>query len=117
MTELLKSYLHPNQTAYLPGKQIHDNLRLLDIINKSAEDPIMIALDAKKAFDSVTHEYIKRVLEEYGLANFTQIFDLLYADQKVDIAVNNDIIPGYNIVANAKFSSLKLLIYELVYLP
>jgi hypothetical protein len=48
MTEILKLYLHPNQTAYLPGKQIHDNLRLLDIINKTAEDPVILALDAKK---------------------------------------------------------------------
>jgi len=102
MTDLLQIYLHPNQTAYLPGKQIHDNLRLLDITNKSADDPIMIALDAKKAFDSVTHGYIKRVLGEYGLANFIQIFDLLYTDQKVDIAINGDIIAGYNIKNGVK---------------
>jgi hypothetical protein len=102
LTEVLKTYLHPNQTAYLPGKQIHDNLRLLDIINKTADDPIIIALDAKKAFDSVTHEYIRRVLEEYGLANFTPIFDLLYSEQKVHIAINNDIISGYNIKNGVK---------------
>jgi hypothetical protein len=102
ITEILSSFLHPNQTAYLPGKQIQDNLRLLDIINKTADDPIIVALDAKKAFDSVTHEYIRRVLEEYGLANFIPIFDLLYSDQKVSIAINGDVIQGYEIKNGVK---------------
>jgi len=102
MTSILQSHLHPNQTAYLPGKQIHDNLRLLDIINKQAEDSIMIALDAKKAFDSITHEYIRKILEKYGLGSFIPIFNLLYSEQKVDIAINGDVIPGYNIKNGVK---------------
>jgi hypothetical protein len=102
LTDLLSTHLHPNQTAYLPGKQIQDNLRLLNIVNETADNPIVVALDAKKAFDSVTHEYIRVTLTEYGLSNFIPIFDLLYTDQKVDIAVNNDIIPGYTIKSGVK---------------
>jgi hypothetical protein len=94
--------LHPNQTAYLPGKQIQDNLRVIDIINKKANNPIIAALDAKKAFDSVTHDYIRRVLKEYGLEGFIPIFDLLYKDQRVDIAINNDVISGYEIKNGVK---------------
>ncbi len=102
LTDILNSYLHPNQTAYLPGRQIHDNLRLLDIVNKTSDNPVLLALDAKKAFDSVTHDYIRIVLKEYGLNQFIPIFDLLYTDQKVDIAVNSDIIPGYAIKNGVK---------------
>jgi hypothetical protein len=56
----------------------------------------------KKAFDSVTHDYIRIVLKEYSLSDFIPIFDLLYTDQKVDIAVNNDVIPGYEIKNGVK---------------
>ena len=102
LTDILNPYLHPNQTAYLPGKQIHDNLRLLDIVNKTADNPVILALDAKKAFDSVTHSYIRIVLREYGLSNFIPVFDLLYTNQRVDISVNNDVVPGYEIKNGVK---------------
>jgi len=102
LTNILKNYLHPNQTAYLPGKQIQDNLRLINIINKTAESPIIAALDAKKAFDSVTHDYIRKTLKEYGLDSFIPIFNILYRDQKVDIALNGDIINGYQIKNGVK---------------
>jgi len=102
LTRALIGHLHPNQTAYLPGKQIQDNLRLIDIINKKADNPIIAALDAKKAFDSVTHDYIREVLRQYGLESFINIFDLLYNSQRVDIAINNDVISGYGIKNGVK---------------
>jgi hypothetical protein len=101
-TNILKTFLHPSQTAYLPGKQIQDNIRLLNIIKDKAHEPIIAALDAKKAFDSVNHDYIRRTLEEFGLENFVPIFDLLYKDQQVDIAINGDVVKGYNIKNGVK---------------
>jgi hypothetical protein len=89
--------LHPNQTAYLPGKQIQDNLRLINIISKHAIDPVIVALDAKKAFDSVNHGYIRECLTAYGLDEFIPIFNLLYNEQSVDIAINGDTVKGYTI--------------------
>jgi hypothetical protein len=56
----------------------------------------------KKAFDSVSHHYIRAALTEYGIGNFNPIFDLLYNEQKVDIAINNDLIKGYNIKNGVK---------------
>ncbi len=67
LTDVLKPYLHPNQTAYLPGKQIQDNLRVIDIVNKKSPGTLVVSLDAKKAFDSVSHNYIRKTLEKYGL--------------------------------------------------
>ncbi len=102
LTKIIQTVIHPNQTAYLPGKQIQDNLRTINIINMQAENPIIVALDAKKAFDSVSHEYIKRTLVERGLGDFVPIFNLLYKDQKVDIAINGDVVEGYTIKKGVK---------------
>jgi hypothetical protein len=114
LTKVLTDYLHPNQTAYLPGKQIQDNLRLIGILNKQAENPIIVALDAKTAFDSVSHNYIRTALLEYGLENFIPIFDLLYKDQKVDIGLNNDVITGYDIKNGVKQGdSLSCILFNL----
>jgi hypothetical protein len=102
LTRAIQDKLHSSQTAYLPGKQIQDNLRLINIINKTADNPIIAALDAKKAFDSVSHEYIRKTLEAYGLEKFIPIFELLYKDQRVDIALNSDVINGYVIKNGVK---------------
>jgi len=47
-----------------------------------------IALDAQKAFDSVNHEYLTKILEKIGLTNFVPIFKLLYKDLVNDILIN-----------------------------
>ena len=61
LMEIMRDVLHPNQTAYLTNKQIQDNLRLINTINQQIYKTIIVALDARKAFDSVNHEYIRRV--------------------------------------------------------
>jgi hypothetical protein len=100
--EIMRDVLHPNQTAYLTNKQIQDNLRLINTINQQFYKTIIVALDARKAFDSVNHDYIRRVLIELGLENFVPIFNLLYKDQTVDIAVNGDVVQGYSIKNGVK---------------
>ena len=56
---------------------------------------LLIALDAKKAFDSVNHQYIKDVLKKVGLDSMIPIFNLLYDDNQVDIMINNKLCKGY----------------------
>ena len=57
--------------AYIPGRMIKDNIRALvktlEISSASDIDAVLVALDAKKAFDSVSHDYIRRCLENVGL--------------------------------------------------
>ena len=91
-----------HQTAYLKGRSISDNLRVLTLANKlSNKDPrtkgMLIALDAKKAFDSVNHLFIKQVLTKIGLTDFIPTFELLYNENKVDIMLNDKICQGYSI--------------------
>jgi len=102
LTNILRNVLHPNQTAYLPGKQIQDNLRVINIIKENCPKSVIMALDARKAFDSVNHNYIRDTLTAYGLENFIPIFNILYKNQKVDIAVNGDVIEGYQIKNGVK---------------
>jgi hypothetical protein len=75
--------LNPHQTAYIKGKQVHDNLRLIELVrNECSKQNIngyLVSLDAKKAFDSVDHMFIERVLDKFGVQqDFIQIFRLLY---------------------------------------
>ena len=95
------------QTAYIRGRLINDNVRTLIGAVKAAniEDNInglIVSLDAKKAFDSVDHNFIEKTLIKFGLSKFVPIFRSLYADLRSDIFVNGKLVPGYNIKKGVK---------------
>ena len=95
-----------NQTAYLKGRLINDNIRaILSTINLSnieAIEGLIVSLDAKKAFDSVDHGYIEACLRKFGCSKFVPIFKTLYKDLKTDIIVNGKIVPGFKINRGVK---------------
>ena len=93
VSKVLDKLIHPSQTAYIPGRVVHDNLRLFDFYNNYCKekdiDALLISLDAKKAFDSVSHKYLHKVLASYGFSDdFIETVKLLYKDIKANILVN-----------------------------
>jgi len=68
--KILHKLLCNTQTGYVPGRQITNNNRLIEevinLINKSDEEAYLITLDAQKAFDSVDHDYLVKILEVYN---------------------------------------------------
>jgi hypothetical protein len=70
MSKVLEDIIDPSQTAYIPGRSVMDNLRsnlfAKRYCAKHKINALLVSLDAKKAFDSVNHEYIRRTLREYG---------------------------------------------------
>ena len=102
MSENIGRIISGNQTAYLQKRSISDNLRIIALANTLAKKDerlkgLLIALDAKKAFDSVNHQYIRDVLTKIGLADLVPTFDLLYEESQVDIMINNKLCKGYRI--------------------
>ena len=101
MSKNLDCAIGPQPTAYLKSRQITANLNIMQpVLEKSKEldvSSMIMSLDAEKAFDSIEHWYIKRVLTKLGLEDFTIIFDLLYSNQKVNILLNNQIAGSYEI--------------------
>ena len=63
---------------------------------------LLVALDAKKAFDSVEHEYIEQCLIKFGCLDFVPIFRTLYSDLKTDIIINGKVVPGFRIKKGVK---------------
>ncbi len=62
--QITNMIIHPMQSAYVPNRQVHDNLRLINIVkshtmitayNTVESNPVLISLDVQKAFDSVSH--------------------------------------------------------------
>ena len=107
LTNIVESCIGGEQTAYIPGRLINDNVRAMlmtiNLANRDREvDGVVVSLDAKKAFDSVDHNYIRKCLEAFGLKNFVNIFDVLYKNLKSNIILNGRIIDGYSILKGVK---------------
>jgi len=70
ISKVLDSIIDTSQTAYVPKRNVMDNLRcnflMKNYCSKNNINAVLLSLDAKKAFDSVSHDYITEVLEVYG---------------------------------------------------
>ena len=93
MAVVLDSIIDSSQTAYISGRAVADNLRsnmyMKNKCKANDTDAVLISLDAKKAFDSVDHAYIKKTLEAYGFGkNFINTFNTLYSNITARILVN-----------------------------
>jgi len=70
---LLPKLINENQTAYIKGRCITQNIRLLlDVMTYTETENIpgiLLFLDLRKAFDSVEWNFLFRVLEKYNFGN------------------------------------------------
>ena len=95
------------QTAYIKTRLINDNIRAMtgtiEITNLERDAKgVLLALDAKKAFDSVDHKYIESCLQHFGCAGFVPIFRILYSELSTDIIINGTICRGFKIARGVK---------------
>ena len=107
LTSMVANCIGHEQTAYIPGRLINDNIRaMLTTMDLADVDPTVegciVSLDARKAFDSVDHRYIIRCLNAFGLNSFVPIFKILYKDLTSDIILNGNVITGYRILRGVK---------------
>lgn len=69
---IVPSYIHPDQTDFIPGRDISDNIRrTLDVIllgrrPSQTQPSVIAALDIEKAFDTVEPAYMVHLLWSMG---------------------------------------------------
>jgi len=93
LNPVLEQIISPTQTAYVPKRQVTDNTVLLDKIiqlaKKTEENLFILSLDAKKAFDSVDHEYMYKTLRSFGFGEeFILTIRTIYKDLTASVLVN-----------------------------
>ena len=106
LSEKVATVIGGNQTAYLKGRLINDNIRAIlatiNLTNWEEISGLIVSLDAKKAFDSVEHSYIEKCLTKFGCKKFVPIFRTLYKDLQTDIIINGRIVKGFKINRGVK---------------
>jgi hypothetical protein len=75
---LLPQLVNPQQTGFIPGRHILENVSLAwlahDWVKATGHSALFLSLDFEKAFDRVNHEYLWNTMERLG---FSALFILL----------------------------------------
>ena len=90
---LLPKLIYPDQTGFIKGRYIGENIRLIsdimDITLKRKIPGILISLDCQKAFDSLEWPFMQRVLELFNFgASINNWIKVFYTD--IESAVMNN---------------------------
>ena len=93
LSAVIKEVVYCDQTGFIKGRNIQDNLRILqDIINYTRSDGvggILVALDFKAAFNSVEHHFFWYALRCFGFGDsFIRWVKLLYNGNELAVLNN-----------------------------
>ena len=81
------------QTAYIRGRRLSENLLTIQLVidhcDENNLEGYLVSLDAKKAFDSIDHDFMLRVLKEFNFSKkFIHIIKTFYINLTTDVMVN-----------------------------
>jgi hypothetical protein len=85
--------IHPNQVGFIRNCLIHNQTRLVRIIidyaKATQENGAIVALDQKKAYDKIKHDYLWEMMDSFRiLQTFTNTIRSLYSNAHMMVAIN-----------------------------
>lgn len=94
LDQVLPYLISANQIGFMKGRSISDNLSTLLAIVQHCETnneaALIMAVDMFKAFDSVSHSAIEKILEAYNFGeNFIKMVMICYKDIRSAVMNNN----------------------------
>ena len=76
---ILPEIVHHNQNGFIKGKSIFDAVRTIDdkleLAEATKRSGILVAIDFEKAFDSLDHSFLFKVLEKFNLGPYRPAMD------------------------------------------
>ena len=93
LQKVLPSIISPDQTGYLKGRYIGDNIRtIFDIIEytKIKQIPgMMVLIDFEKAFDSISWNFLFKTLDAFNFGdNFKKWIKIIYSNPECCVTNN-----------------------------
>ncbi len=102
LQKCIKEIIQPDQSGFIRGRSIHDNIRLvMDLLEYAKKNNItggVLLLDQFKAFDLVNWDYMMICLTHYGFGPvFQKWMKILYKDLRSQVTFNGWCTPAFNV--------------------
>ena len=99
LEEVVSSLCSEEQLAYIKERNIMEGNRLIDYLidhmELSGSEGFIVGFDFEKAFDSISHEFLRYVLMSYGFPpSFNDLFNTLYNGAESAV-MNNGLTTKY----------------------
>jgi hypothetical protein len=123
LKSVLHQVIHKDQTCAVPDRSIIDSCHLvrdiIDYYNDRNLPGVLLSLDQEKAFDRVSHDYLFRVLDAFGMGDgFTRWIKTFYTDIYSCVVVNQCISEPFPVTRSVRQGcSLSPLLYVLCLEP
>jgi len=117
------SIIHKDQAGFVPGRSIFDQIRLSRmIVGHAAEtgtNGVIVALDQEKAYDRVDHEYLWKVLKNFGFPDhFIDTVKTLYGAAETRVMVNGVLSTKFRVERGVRQGDpLSCLLFDLAIEP
>lgn len=102
LESILPTLVHSNQNGFIKGRSIVDGVRTIEDILKFAKftdsSGILLAIDFEKAFDSLDHSFLLKILEKFNFGTqFVQGIKTFYTNISSCVLNNGFITDLFNI--------------------
>lgn len=94
LKDAITDIMDPDQCGFIPGRLLADNIRLtlniIDYAQREKEEPLLMTLDAEKAFELVSWPFMfETIIESFGMdETFCQWLRVLYSKPVSTVKTN-----------------------------
>ena len=99
LESILPNLIHHNQNAYVKGRSIFDAVRTIDDVIEYTKQAniagILITIDFEKAFDSLNHQFLFKVLQAFNFGPFFVQWIRTFYSKVSSCVMNNGFASNY----------------------